>query len=135
MVNKRRILILVLTLALAGCGSDPEPPPPPPKLPLPVVQELATTSDAVAAALDADDHCAALDAATRLRDETKEAINTGRVPALYQDELSATVNDLVSRIECIPVEPDEEEEEDRGRDGKGKGNGKGKGKGKNGGDD
>jgi hypothetical protein len=135
-VSKRLTIVLALAIALSGCGSDEEPPGPP-QLPPPVAQELAAASDAVAIAFEAGDACGARAAAEDLRSEAIAAINARRVPAVYHEELSAAVNDLVDRIECVPPdEPDDEEEENRGPgNGKGNGQGKGKGKGKSGGDD
>jgi hypothetical protein len=118
---------VLAVVVLAGCGSgDERPAPVRPKLPFEVAQRLADRSDNVAVALVAGDTCGALDEARRLQEDAIAAINGRRVPAAFQEQLSTTVNDLVSRIECIP----QDEDEDRGR-----GKGKGKGKGKDGGDD
>jgi hypothetical protein len=96
-------------------------------LPGPLASELAQRSDAVAAALDAGDACAARDEALRLQQETIAAINARRVPAAFHEPLAASVNDLVSRIDCSPPAEDDEEE-DEGEGGRGKGKGKGKGR-------
>ncbi len=128
MASRRGILLAAAVLACAvasGCGSDAErSAPPPPKLPFETAQRLATESDSVATALAAGDPCGALDAAERLRVDAIEAINMGRVPAAFREELLSAVNDLPSRIECI-----REEDEDDGR-GRGEDKDKDKGKGK-----
>jgi hypothetical protein len=122
----RTVAVVMAAGIVAGCGSDAErPAPPAPKLPFEIARRLATDSDRVAAALDAADPCGALDAAQGLQRDAVEAINAGRVPAPFREELLSAVNDLVNRIECVPEEDDDE----RGR-GKGKGKGKGKDKGK-----
>jgi hypothetical protein len=94
----------------------------------PVVSQLAERSDAVAAALNSGDPCRARDEALHLQQETIAAINGRRVPAPYQEPLAGSVNDLVSRIVCLPPPGDEEEDEDEdeGKGGRGKGKGKDK---------
>ena len=87
----------------------------------------------MAAALDAGDQCRALAEAERLQQETIAAINARRVPAPFQEPLTARVNELVERVDCVPPPPVDEEEDDEGR-GEGNGKGKGKGKGKKKGD-
>jgi hypothetical protein len=67
------------------------------------VSALASRSDEVAQALDGGDHCRALSLAQQLQQETVAAINAGRVPAAFQEQLGSTVGDLVSRIRCIPA--------------------------------
>jgi hypothetical protein len=99
-------------------------------LPAPVASQLAERSDAVAAALIAGDSCRARDEALQLQKATIAAINARRVPAPFQEPLAGSVNDLVSRIVCLPPPGDEEEEkevdEDEGKGGRGKGKGKDK---------
>jgi hypothetical protein len=108
----RLATVLLLTAAVAGCGGA-EKPPPQPKLPVALAHQLAERSDKVAAALDAGDSCRALEEAARLRDETVAATNAGRVPGPFQEQLAATVQDLVSRIRCVP--PPEEHGEGKGK--------------------
>ncbi len=120
----RAAAVLIATAVLAGCGSSGERPAPvAPKLPRALAAELAQRSDAVAAALDQGDECAALDQAKRLQHDTMQAINEGRVPGAFRENLGPAVADLVERIECTP--PAEEEHGERGK-------GKGKHKGKHG---
>ena len=94
---------LVVALCLAGCGSGSERrAAPQPKLPAPVASALASRSDEVAQALAGGDLCRALTLAQQLQRETIAAINAGRVPTAFQEQLGSTVGDLVSRIQCVP---------------------------------
>jgi hypothetical protein len=128
---------------VAGCGGDGREQSVP-TLPAAVASELATRSDAVAAKLEANDPCGALADAESLQQETIAAIDAGRVPQRYQEELTAAVGSLAASISCtIPQPPvpdaaaededeyEAEDEDDDDDDGKGK-KGKGKGKGKKG---
>jgi hypothetical protein len=72
-------------------------------LPPPVAAALASRSDQVAQTLAAGDSCRALTLARQLQQETVAAINAGRVPTPFQEQLSSTVGDLVSRIRCVPA--------------------------------
>ena len=95
--------VLAAALSLAGCGSgSDERAAPQPKLPSPVAAALASRSDEVAQTLTAGDSCRALKLAQQLQQETVAAINAGRVPAPFQEQLGSTVGDLVSRIRCVP---------------------------------
>ena len=90
---------LAVALCLAGCGSGSEQQvAPQPKLPAPVASALASRSDEVAQTLAGRDHCRALSLAQQLQQETITAINTGRVPGAFQEQLGSTVGDLVSRF-------------------------------------
>ena len=96
---------LLAALGLAGCGGGSEDrAAPPPKLPPTLATNLAARSDRVAQALDAGDACAAAALAKELQQQTIAAINAHRVPAPFQEDLAASVTDLVSRIECVPVQ-------------------------------
>jgi hypothetical protein len=96
---------LAAALCLAGCGGGSQHrAAPQPKLPRPVAAVLASHSDAVARALTAGDSCRALSFAEQLQRETIAAINAGRIPSAFQEQLGSTVGDLVSRIQCVPVE-------------------------------
>jgi hypothetical protein len=95
---------LAVALCLAGCGSgSARRVAPQPKLPAPVASALASRSDQVAAALAAGDHCHALTQAHLLQQESIAAINAGRIPAAFQEQLGSTIGDLVSRIQCVPA--------------------------------
>jgi hypothetical protein len=110
-------------LCLAGCGSGSEQrAAPQPKLSPPVAAALASRSDEVAQALDSGDSCRGLSLAQQLQQETVAAINSGRVPGAFQEQLGSTVGDLVSRIQCVPAAAPHD-------------NGKHKGKNKHEGDD
>ena len=103
---------LAAVLCLAGCGSGPEHrAAPQPRLPQPVAAALASRSDEVARALTAGDACRAHGLAQQLQRETIAAINAGRIPGAFQEQLGSTVGDLVSRIQCVPVE----KQHDRGK--------------------
>ena len=100
---------LAVALCLAGCGSGSEHRvAPQPKLPAPVASALASRSDEVAQALAGGNQCRALSLAQQLQRETISAINAGRVPGAFQEQLGSTVGDLLSRIQCVPaVKPPE----------------------------
>ena len=96
---------LAAALCLAGCGSGSQHrAAPQPKLPQSVAATLASRSDEVARALTAGDFCRALSLAQQLQQATIAAINAGRIPGAFQEQLGSTVGDLVSRIQCVPVE-------------------------------
>ena len=92
-------------LCLAGCGGGSERrAAPQPSLRQPVAAALASRSDEVARALSAGDACRARSLALQLQRETIAAINAGRIPGAFQEQLGSTVGDMVSRIQCVPVE-------------------------------
>ena len=100
---------LLAAFCLAGCGSGSEHRvAPQPKLPEPIASALASRSDEIAHALAGGDQCRALSLAQHLQQETISAINAGRVPGAFQEQLGSTVGDLLSRIQCVPaVKPPE----------------------------
>ena len=118
---------LVAALCLAGCGSGtPERRAAPrPHLSAAVAAPLAVRSDRVAAALDAGDTCRALTEARALQRATITAINAGRVPSPFQEDLTSTVGDLVTRIQCVPPADDRAKEKEKGKHKRGKGKHKG----------
>ena len=96
-------------------------------------------SEDVAEALERGDSCAAEQKAHELQAATVAAINENRVPAPYQEELQASVNELVADVRCEPAathvpppppeEPQEEETEQEAEDDEdGRPHGKAKGK-------
>ena len=114
---------LAAVLCLAGCGGGSEHRAvPQPSLRRPVAAALASRSDEVARALTAGDSCRARSLAQQLQRETIAAINAGRIPGAFQEQLGSSVGDLVFRIQCVPVE----KQRDRGKHkGKHKKNGEG----------
>jgi hypothetical protein len=81
--SPRRWLIVSLTAcSLAGCGQARHAAPPPPRLPAALAHRLAREADAA--------HTRR--AALRLQRHVIAAINTGRVPATLQEELSSRAN-------------------------------------------
>lgn len=114
----RPIAVTLAAAFLGGCGGGAHhTAPPAPKLPSALAEQLATQSDAVAGRLDAGDDCGAFAAAQQLQRQTIAAINAHRVPAAFQEPLSAAANDLNVRIRCTP------KDDHRGK-GKHKGDGK-----------
>ncbi len=115
---------VLLALLVAGCGAG-EREQTVPALPPELASQLAARSDAVAAKLDAGDPCGALVDAQGLQQDTIAAINSGRVPPRYQEELTASAGALAASITCTitppptpestaPSDDDENAEEDRG---------------------
>ena len=122
-----KLAAFLLVLVAAGCGGDDggRSEQEAAKLPQPVAADLARQSDVVAERLEANDPCSALAEAEALQQQTIAAVNDGRVPPRFQEELTSAVNSLLASIECLPpVEPppptvqethhetDEEEEDD-----------------------
>ena len=93
---------VAVALCLSGCGGAKRAAPHTPTLPRPLAAALAARSDAVADALAAGDSCRALTLARQLQRETIAAINRGRVPASFQENLTGAVNDLAARVTCVP---------------------------------
>lgn len=113
----------------AGCGGGAGPErDTAPRIPAPLASELAAASDDVAARLEAGDGCGARERADALHARVVAAVNTGRVPARYQEELGAATAALAARIECVPPRVDEDEEGHGHGKGRAKGRGKGKGR-------
>jgi len=108
---------LAAALCLAGCGGGSQHrAAPQPKLPPPVATALASRSDDVAQTLAAGDSCRALTLAQQLQQETVAAINAGRVPAPFQEQLGSTVGDLVARIRCVPAVKPHDSGKHKGKD-------------------
>jgi hypothetical protein len=95
-------LAVALSLSACGGGGKTASPPPLPTFPRSLASSLASQSDAVAAALTSGDSCGALTLARRLQQRTIAAINRGQVADGLQEQLSAAVNELVSRVQCVP---------------------------------
>lgn len=114
----------MLAAAAAGCGGGGERSAPP-RLPAQVASDLAARSDAVAQRLDSGDGCGARAEAEALQVDAIAAVNEGRIPARYQEELAASVATLVASVECVPAptakqgkrkHDDEDEKEDEEED-------------------
>lgn len=114
---------------LIGCGgTDEEPEVQGPRIESATANDLAAISEEIADRLDSGDRCGAAESAARLRDGVTAAINGGKVPDVYLEDLSGLANELTFELQpCAEPAPDEDEEEDED-DGKGKGKGKKKGK-------
>jgi hypothetical protein len=123
----------VVVAAVAGCGGgdgETRTERTQPQIERAVAEQLAGTSDEVAAAIESGDSCAASDAAARLRADLTDAINGGKVPDVYLEDLSGAVNELAAQVPACADEPSagNDDDDDRDHDGKEKGKGKGKSK-------
>jgi hypothetical protein len=91
-------------LLVAGCGGGAQPQAAGPRVPHALAYRLAAESDAVAAALERGDSCAAQTAAGRLRSDLTASI--ARVPSAWQEPLSSRVNALTAELPaCTPPAP------------------------------
>ncbi len=93
---------LAAALCLNACGGSKHSVPPPPTFSHSLGSSLAAQTDAVASALAAGESCSALALARQLQQRTNEAITEGRVAAGLQAQLSSAVNELVTRVQCVP---------------------------------
>lgn len=119
-------------VALAGCGGDKtetNAEAPGPRIERAVAEQLADLSDELASSLESDDSCAASETAAQLRASVTQAINDGKVPDIYLEDLSGLANELEHQVPACGEPPPPDDEDDDGDDGKKK-KGKGKGKGK-----
>src|SRR4051794_9034422 len=112
-MRRRSLSALFVVVALAGCGGPAKRAAEPgqPKPPRAPASHLAARSDDVAARLAAGDSCGARAAALELRQQTIAAINARRVPGPLLETLQGTVNELASRIVCVPPPPAKPKEE------------------------
>jgi hypothetical protein len=122
---------VALALAVAGCGSGGATTraAPPPRLPHALADAWARQAAAGRSTRAAGDTCTAKTLATQLQREVVAAVNAHRIPQPLLEPVSSGVNDLVSRITCVPppaVAPGQSGEHGHGR---GKNHGKGKGEG------
>jgi hypothetical protein len=97
-----RVVVLLAVALLAGCGGADTTTPRPPMIPRSLAQSLRAQSDGVVAALQAGDGCLAQQRAVALQTSVIKAVNTHRVAPRFQETLVGSVNDLVSRITCVP---------------------------------
>ena len=117
-------------LALAGCGGQEqaETEVEGPRIERAIAHELAELSDEVADRLEGGDSCGAAQSAAQLRERLTAAINEGKVPEAYLEELSGATNELELAVpKCIDKvsppppdtgEDDEDDDDDRGKKGK-----------------
>jgi len=101
-------------LAVAGCGGGggDTAPPPGPAIERATAERLASTSDAIADALDEGDVCGAAGLADELNGQVIDAINAGRIPPAFQEDLQARANELVNSVNCPPPTTEEPAEGD-----------------------
>ncbi len=112
------LVLVALCGLLAGCGgSDERGAPPPPRLPAELAGRLAQRADTVAARLDAGDPCGAAREASGLQQASIAAINAGRVPERFQEELQAAVSELAADAQqaCASLPPPTTAEQEHGR--------------------
>jgi hypothetical protein len=100
-----KTLAVVAVLLLAGCGGAHRTEPRVPKLPHALASAWRAQANGVAAALDAGDGCLAQQRAVALRASVIDAVNTRRLRPRFQETLLGAVNDLASRISCVPPPP------------------------------
>jgi hypothetical protein len=98
----RAVAVAAAVLLLAACGSSHSTAPRQPTLPRALAQALRAQADGVAAALTAGDGCLAQQRAVGLQTSVIRAVNARRLPPRFQEPLVGSVNDLVSRITCVP---------------------------------
>lgn len=95
-----------VVLALAACGGNGgDAPPEEPGLPPGLAERLAKESEAVADKLDAGDQCGAAEQADVLEDAVEQAIAEGKVPDVFQAELTAAAQKLQSDVNCPQPPP------------------------------
>jgi hypothetical protein len=104
---------LAFVVALAGCGGSASTPTSSSAIPHSVADRLAGQSEAIVAAWDAGDTCAAATKADELKDAAEQAIAAGDVPAAYQDDLESAVVNLQNNANCTD-EGEGEGDEDHG---------------------
>jgi hypothetical protein len=110
------LALAALVAAAAGCGGGEQSSPPRPTIATEVSDDLAARSEAVADALDAGDVCLAAVRADELQNATIEAIQSGRIPPAFREDLQATATSLVNEVNCPspppPTTTDEDDSED-----------------------
>src|SRR6188508_2063935 len=111
---------LLFLLALAGCGGGGgnAAPPPGPAIERSTAEQLASKSDAIADALDGGDVCGAAGLADELNDQVIEAINAGRIPPAFQEDLQARTNELVNTVNCPPPTDTGRSDDEKAKQGK-----------------
>jgi hypothetical protein len=97
-----KTLAVVAVLLLAGCGGAHRTEPRVPKLPHALASAWRAQANGVAAALDAGDGCLAQQRAVALRASVIDAVQTRRLRPRFQETLVGAVNELATRITCVP---------------------------------
>ena len=97
-------------LAAAGCGGGGKPAAttvaaPAPRLPAAVASDLRQRAESIAGALDAGNGCAAQTQAQQLVAAVTTAVNRRQIPQALLEPLTASANDLATRITCTPPKP------------------------------
>jgi hypothetical protein len=100
-----KTLAVVAVLLLAGCGGAHRTEPRVPKLPHALASAWRAQANGVAAALDAGDGCLAQQRAVALRASVIDAVQTRRLRPRFQETLVGAVNELATRITCVPPPP------------------------------
>jgi hypothetical protein len=100
-------LAVAVVLAGTACGSQSHVQVrSAPRLPRALATSLAARSDALAGALRRGDGCAARIQVHGLERQTRLAIASGRVPAVYRVRLQSAVDNLAGRMPgCVPPPP------------------------------
>jgi hypothetical protein len=110
---------LALVLALAGCGGATPTETQSAAIPHSVAERLAAQSESIAQTWPSDP-CGAAQQADDLKHAVDDAIASGEIPTVYQDELETAAMNLQNTANCTEDHGDEDEDP---------GNGKGEGKG------
>lgn len=108
-----------LAVALTGCGgnkTDTTAEAPGPRIERAVAEQLADLSDELASSLESGDSCAASQTAAQLRDSVTQAINDGKVPEVYLEDLSGLTNELEAQVPACVEPPPPSDEDDDGDD-------------------
>lgn len=92
-------------LLVAGCGGTHQTTPRLPRLPHALASTWRAQADGVASALATGDACLAQQRAVALQASVISAVNKRRLPPRFEETLLSSVNDLVSRIACVPPPP------------------------------
>jgi hypothetical protein len=99
---------VAVALLLAGCGGGKRAATTTaqqPRIPAAVASDLRGQADAVAAALDSGNGCAARTRARGLVQAVTQAVNRGQIPGPLLEPLTSSANDLAARITCTPPAP------------------------------
>jgi len=105
---------LAIVLAVAGCGGSTPTQSDSSAIPRSAADKLADQSESIAAAWEAGDTCGAAQQADDLRHAVEDALAAGEIPAAYQDELEAAVENLQNTANCTE-EGDEDKEHGKGK--------------------